>query len=81
MLLQSHQGNIHLLPALPTTWKEGKINGLKARGGFTIDMEWKKGKIHTAHISSTYEQTVDIVYKNESKELHFKAGEKKTILF
>lgn len=81
MLLQSHQGNIHLLPALPTTWKEGKINGLKARGGFTINMEWKKGKIHTAHISSTYEQTVDIVYKNESKELHFKAGEKKTILF
>lgn len=69
MLLQSHKGNIHLLPALPPTWKEGNIKGLKARGGFTVDMEWKEGKITVANITSPYEQTVEIVYNNSIKRL------------
>ncbi|CDA84488.1 uncharacterized protein BN772_02910 [Bacteroides sp. CAG:754] len=57
MLLQSHAGYIHLLPALPDNWQEGSIHGIRARGGFTIDMEWKKGKITrlsvTSHLSGT----------------------------
>ena len=57
MLLQSHAGYIHLLPALPDNWQEGSINGIRARGGFTIDMEWKKGKITrlsvTSHLGGT----------------------------
>lgn len=52
MLLQSHAGYIHLLPALPDNWQNGKISGVRARGGFTIDMEWKKGKVANLSITS-----------------------------
>ncbi|MNJ54289.1 hypothetical protein D3C77_497230 [compost metagenome] len=66
MLLQSHNEVIQLLPALPTAWGKGSVSGLKARGGYVIDIQWDQGRLLTATIKSTHGGLCHVSYANES---------------
>jgi alpha-L-fucosidase 2 len=70
MLLQSHAGEIHLLPALPAKWADGEVKGLRARGGFEIDMKWEKGALVSVKIFSA--QGNDCTLKYQDKVETFK---------
>jgi len=61
MFLQSHMNEIHLLPALPEEFKTGRITGLRARGGYRIDMEWKDQKLLQAEIHNVLDGEMPVI--------------------
>jgi len=81
MLLQSQDRTISLLPALPASWANGSVKGLCARGGFEIDMQWKKKKLVQANIFSKKGGACEVVYNSKKQKLTLKPGEKKPFIF
>ena len=67
MLLQSHAGEVHLLPALPKTWPSGHVKGLRARGGYQVDIEWQDGKVLRYRIASAKPGQVKVRVNGDTK--------------
>jgi alpha-L-fucosidase 2 len=74
MLLQSQAGKIELLPALPDAWKNGKVSGLRARGGFQVDIAWQDGKLTSATIHSDTGEPCSVSYGGKTVDLKIKKG-------
>ena len=76
MLLQSHAGEIHLLPALPDAWASGSVRGLCARGGFEVDIEWHGGRMVSAEIRSKAGEPCVVRYRDRTTELKTGMGKR-----
>ena len=74
MLMQSHMGFIHLLPALPDAWEEGKVSGICARGGFDVDIAWKDGKLSEATVTSNSGGRCELRYGDSTLSFNTKKG-------
>lgn len=75
MLLQSHAEGIYLLPALPQAWTKGGVKGLRARGGFEVDIDWENGQIGTATIRSLSGNPLKVTANGIIKNVELKAGQ------
>jgi alpha-L-fucosidase 2 len=74
MLLQSHQGELHLLPALPSAWRTGSVKGLRGRGGYEVDLAWRDGKLTEAWVRAKESGTCRVRYGNRVIEVKTVAG-------
>ena len=75
MLLQSHAGEIHLLPALPSAWPTGRVRGLRARGGVEVDIDWKDGALQHASLTSSQARRMRVRVGDRTSEHQLRAGQ------
>ena len=79
MLLQSHAGELHLLPALPAAWAEGSVRGLEARGGVTVDIAWSQGALTSATLRPRHAGTIPVRLGEHTVSVSTKPGEQITL--
>ncbi|MFD3000356.1 glycoside hydrolase N-terminal domain-containing protein [Pontibacter toksunensis] len=79
MLMQSHAGEIQLLPALPSAWQQGYIHGIVARGGFEVDIDWEAGKLKQVKLISKLGNTCQIRYNDQIITLKTEKGKSYTL--
>ncbi len=75
MLLQSHNGVLRILPALPDKWSAGKVTGLRARGGFEVDAEWEGNELKKLKITSMLGNPCVVFYKDRVEEFETEKGQ------
>lgn len=75
MLMQSSEDKLVLLPAIPRMWQMGKVKGLKAKGGYTIDFSWEKGRIKYLSIKSRERSRLLVVYNQKEEEIRFSGSD------
>ena len=80
MLMQSHMGFVHLLPALPDAWKEGAVSGLRAKGNFTVSISWKNGKLVEATLLSGAGAPCEVRYGDSVLKFKTKRGARYTVV-
>lgn len=80
MLLQSHDQCLQLLPALPATWGEGSVKGLRARGGFTVDITWTAGALVEAVVTSQAGGPCSVLYGEDMIEFKTSPGKSYTVV-
>jgi len=81
MLLQSDEDSIVLLPALPDAWSEGSVGGLRARGGYEVDLVWSESELSLVRITSLHGEGTRIIYGEYSKDLEIAPGETVELVF
>lgn len=73
MLLQSHSGELHLLPALPSGWPAGSVRGLRGRGGITVSIFWRDTRLSSAIVKADRETDLTIRYQSRTTKIHLRA--------
>ena len=72
MLLQSHAGVLDLLPSLPSAWPTGSVHGLRARGGITVSIVWRYGRLSSAIMKADHETDLTVRYRSRTAKVHLR---------
>lgn len=75
MLVQSHDGGVDLLPALPAAWPEGRVRGLRVRGGLQMDLTWQQGRLVTSTLTALFDGTHRIRYDGAEHQVSMRTGQ------